>query len=215
MSDSDKEPSDDLSYPTNINSLKITHEEARAVLDHQISILNDIDNKATKTVRITAVILGIVVSAPSVIKNPTDFVNQFTKWGVVGLVLSIALGMITYSSSSPDLGPNSNDINRMLNKKYREDEWLVILLDSYEDWIDRTQRVNRFNGVFLALTQLSLITSLALLAWGVKRGMGINFDLFQVSTASLPILGLILLSVTYPVLLLVEKLWEAWSSWDV
>lgn len=198
MADSDEIPSEDLSYPTNIRSLRITHEEARTVLDHQINILNDIDNKATKTVRITAVILGIVVSAPSVIDNPNNFINPFSKWGVAGLILSIVLGMITYSSSSPDLGPNPSDINRMLDEKYREDEWLVILLDSYEDWIDRTQRVNRFNGVFLALSQLSLITSLALLAWGVKKGMEINFNPLQLSTASLPVLLLLSISIGYP-----------------
>ncbi|MBX0323865.1 hypothetical protein EGH21_12575 [Halomicroarcula sp. F13] len=197
MTDSEESPSEDLSYPSNIRSLKITHEEARTVLDHQISILNDIDNKATRTVRITAVILGIIVSAPSVIENPNTFVNPFTKWGIAGLVLSISLGMFTYSSSSPDLGPNSSDINRMLDNKYRDDEWLVILLDSYEDWIDRTQQVNQFNGIFLALSQLSLITSLSLLAWGVKKGMQIEFSVFGFSTASLPILTIFALSVVY------------------
>jgi len=212
MSDSDDTSSEDLSYPSNIRSLRITHEEARTVLDHQISILNDIDNKATRTVRITAVILGILVSAPSVIENPNTYVNPFTKWGVIGLVLSISLGMFTYSSSSPDLGPNSNDINRMLDEKYREDEWLVILLNSYEDWIDRTQQVNQFNGVFLVLTQLSLVTSLTLLAWGVKKGMGVNFNLFELSIASFPIQAIFVLSVAYPVLILIAKLYRMCTS---
>jgi len=197
MSDSEEMLSEELSYPTDIHSLRTTHEEARNVLDHQIDILNDIDSKATKTVRITAIILGLIVSAPSVIENPNGFVNPFTKWGVVGLVLSITLGMFTYSTSSPDLGPSPNDISRLLDNKYREDEWLVILLDSYEDWIDRTQRVNRFNGVFLALTQLSLITSLALLAWGVKMGLSISFDLIQFQAASLPVYLIIGISVLY------------------
>lgn len=197
MTSSDDEPSNDLSYPSDIRSLRVTHEEARTVLDHQISILNDIDNKATKTVRITALILGIVVSAPSIIKNPNTYINTFTEWGVVGLVLSIALGMFTYSTSSPDLGPNSEDINRLLDNKYREDKWLVLLLDSYEDWIDRTQRVNRFNGVYLALTQISLIMSLILLAIGVKRGVGVNFDVFELSVAPVSIQAILVFAVGY------------------
>lgn len=205
MTNSDDDPPKDLSYPSNIRSLRITHEEARTVLDHQISVLNDIDNKATKTVRITAVILGIVVSAPSIIKNPNTYINSFTEWGVVGLVLSIALGMFTYSTSSPDLGPNPNDINRLLDDKYREDKWLVILLSSYEDWIDRTQRVNRFNGIFLTLTQISLIISLALLAWGVKKGIGVNFDMFEISVASLPIQAILAFSVGYPIVMFFKK----------
>lgn len=206
MADSDDIASEDFSYPSNIRSLRVTHEEARTVLDHQISILNDIDNKATKTVRITAVILGIVVSAPSVIQNPLNFVNQFTKWGVVGLVLSICLGMFTYSSSSPDLGPNPADINRMLDNKYREDEWLVLLLDSYQDWIDRTQQVNRFNGVFLALSQLSLITSLALLAWGVKKALEITFNPVSFRTASLPVIAIFGFTVAYSGIKVVNKI---------
>lgn len=206
MTNSDDDPAKDLSYPSDIRSLRITHEEARTVLNHQISVLNDIDNKATKTVRITAVILGIVVSAPSIIKNPNTYINPFTEWGVVGLVLSITLGIFTYSSSSPDLGPNSKDINRLLNNKYREDKWLVLLLNSYEDWIDRTQRVNRFNGIFLTLTQMSLIMSLALLAWGVKKGIGVSFDMFEFSVASLPIQAILVFSVGYPVLMLFNKL---------
>lgn len=204
MTDEGDDSGDEFTHPTHIRTLRATHKEVRSVLDHQINMLSDIDDMAARTVRITALILAAVLSVPS-FGVPEDFINLKTKWGATALTLSIILGMITYSLSSPDLGPNPNDIERLFEEKYREDEWLVILLDSYRDWIDRTSSLNRFNGSFLALTQASLGIGLLLLFLGVLDGLSVEIEFWSLSLISLPIqiigalaiLGLIYAAIGY------------------
>lgn len=182
----DRSPGDG-SYPRCIESLRTTHDEARTVLDHQIATLNDIDDKAARTVRVTALLLGAVLSAPSVLADPEPFVNVATKWGTSSLVLAVVTGTFTYSVSSPHLGPGPNDIEWMLERRFREDEWLAILLESYADWIDWTDWLNGFNAVYLALTQASLGIGLVLLTVGVFDGLGTSVQLLSVSVYSLPV----------------------------
>lgn len=80
-----------------------------------------------------------------------------------------------------------NDIEWMLERRFREDEWLAILLESYADWIDWTDWLNGFNAVYLALTQASLGIGLVLLTVGVFDGLGTSVQLLSVSVYSLPV----------------------------
>jgi hypothetical protein len=187
MSRSDDRSSNDRSYPRRVESLRKTHEEARTVLDHQIQILDDIDDKATRTVRITALLLGVVVSSTSLVADPYQFINQGTTWGALSLALSIVLGTVTYSVSSPDLGPGPRDIERVRESNYREDEWLMVMLASYEDWIDQTEWISRFNGAFLALAQLSLGVGLLLFVLGVLDSLGASVAFVSISPHSAPV----------------------------
>lgn len=186
MSNPDESPLAEQSYPRNIVALRLTHEEARTVLDHQIDVLGDIDDKAARTVRVTALLLGAVVSTLSLLGNSEPFINQGTAWGTVSLVLSIVLGTFTYGVSSPDLGASPKDIKCVLDRNYREDEWLTILLHSYETWIDRTNRLNRFNSLYLSLTQASLGIGLISLTVGVLDGLEASVSPLTISLYSVP-----------------------------
>lgn len=187
MSRSDGWSSNDRSYPRRVESLRKMHNEARDVLDHQIRIVDDVNDKATRTVRITSLLLGVVVSGGSLVGDPAQFINQGTKWGSLSLVLSIVLGTFTYSVSSPELGPGPRDIERVRESVYREDEWLVVTLASYEDWIAQTDWIGRYNGAFLTLAQLSLGVGLLLLVFGVLDGFGASVTFVSVSLYSVPV----------------------------
>lgn len=187
MSHPDSQSLGDSSYPRCIESLRKMHKEARTVLDHQIRIIDDIDDKATRTVRITALLLGVVASLSSLVAESSIYVNQATKWGTVSLVLAVILGTFTYSVSSPALGPGPRDIERVRENEFREDEWLVVTLASYEDWIDRTDRISRFNGVFLGLTQMSLGVGLLLLVLGILDSLGANISFVSLSPYAVPV----------------------------
>lgn len=118
----------------------------RTVLDHQVAVLADVDDKAARTVRVAVIVLAVV------------------------------LGVATYSFSTPNFGPRSADLDRVLDEKYGEVEWLVVLLDSYADWIDRTAAVNLFNGMLFAFAQAALGVGVSLLAIGTAT----RFDAFAV-----------------------------------
>jgi hypothetical protein len=47
------------------DAYELLHEEARTVLDHQIGILDDVDDKAARTVRITMILVGAVLGIAS------------------------------------------------------------------------------------------------------------------------------------------------------
>ncbi|QZP36300.1 hypothetical protein [Halobaculum magnesiiphilum] len=200
----------EFSHPRNVETLRLLHTDARSVLDHQLAILGDIDDKAARTVRLTVLVLAAVISAPSVIDNPDQYVNQYTVWGGLSLVLSVVLGVITYSSSSPELGPGPSDIERVLDRRFIELEWLVIVLDNYEDWIDRTGRVNRVNGWLLALTQAALAVGLGLFVIGVAQTLTdiSRYVSYPPPEAAYPVIGVVSISAFLAIWLVLTALWK-------
>lgn len=85
--------------------LQTTYENARRVLDAQRETAADVDEKAMRTVRITAVI----VSGAASLLGITDIAYD-PLWATGGLALlvgSLIVGVLTYEESSLYLGPNA------------------------------------------------------------------------------------------------------------
>lgn len=162
---------DDQPRPTDsdIEALRSACEESRAVLDQEIAVLNDIDDAAVWTVRIAAILIGFVVSAASVASSQavsplSTTVRIVTGAGVVTLLLAIFAGIATYSISMPNPGIGHEYRAEVLNEAYTEREWRVLLLEGYQQWIAEMQQENRKHGLYLAVTQLLLLTGAILLA---------------------------------------------------
>jgi hypothetical protein len=66
---------------SDVEVLRSGREEARLVLDHQLQVLNDLQEKAIRTVKIAGVILGLVLSAGT-LPGAERFVNEFTFAGI-------------------------------------------------------------------------------------------------------------------------------------
>lgn len=144
------------------------HAEARTVLDHQIQILDDIDDKAARTVRVTIVLVGAVLGVASFgDQTGISFTNSYILWANTNLILSIALGMKTYNVSDPYLGPNPNDLTDLLDSENEEDMLTFLINKGYNNWISETEFLNRKNGMYLDLTQLSLVVGLLYLTVGL------------------------------------------------
>lgn len=154
---------------SNVETARTVHKEARNVLDHQITLLDDIDDKAARTVRITIVLVGAILGAAS-LEDSTGFSlgSNYIMWGTAYLIFSIALGMKTYNVSEPFLGPNSRDLRSLLSETSDEEDMLTFLInDGYTTWISETEFLNRVNGWYLDLTQWSLVIGISLLAMGL------------------------------------------------
>lgn len=188
---------------------KLLHHETRAVLESQIETLDDIDDKAARTVRITALLVGAVFGAVSFGDASSLVVNQYTWWGGVSLVVTVVLGMTTYSQSSPYVGPKPDDLRR-LSRATDSSEQLVerLLSDGYQGWVEYNGSLNRIDSYFLALTQWALATSLVLFGAGLSgefaRGVSSlpKVPAFAVFSRSVPFLPLPLTPASSPVVLL-------------
>ncbi|OLZ39338.1 hypothetical protein A6E15_18295 [Natrinema saccharevitans] len=153
-----------------LEALRFICEESRNVIDHQINDLNDIDDKALRTVRITMVVIGFVVAAAQV-ENADPIFNPITTLGSTFLILSIISGVITYSASNLDLGPGPNYLSDVIQKANSEKKERIEATQSYAYWMYKNEGVVRRNGWYLVITQLLLVVGLLLLAYGAWRGV--------------------------------------------
>lgn len=154
----------------NLEALRFICEESRNVIDHQIADLNDIDDKALRTVRITMVVIGFVVAAAQV-ENADPIFNPVTTLGSIFLLFSIISGVITYSASNLDLGPGPTYLSDVIQKANSEKKERIEATQSYAYWMYKNEGVVRRNGWYLIITQLLLIAGMVLLAYGTWRGV--------------------------------------------
>jgi hypothetical protein len=130
---------------------EVTYQEARAVLEAQRETLADMDTKAVRTVRITVILMGVLLSAWRVeagLLNPL-----FAIVGGLALVGSLATGTFTYSESELYLRPNETYVERLADNEYDGDDWEQELLRNFGRWIDENATEIRFNGRLLSVTQ--------------------------------------------------------------
>ncbi|WP_323173633.1 hypothetical protein [Natrialba sp. PRR66] len=153
-----------------IESLRFICSESRDVIDHQIDDLDDIDDKALRTVRITMVVFGLLVAAAQ-IEGSDPIFNRITVLGGGLLLLSIIAGAGTYSASDLHLGPGPNYLIDVVSKANTEKKERVEALGSYAYWMYENERIVRRNGTYLIITQLLLVLGLLCLAYGAFTGV--------------------------------------------
>lgn len=93
----------DYSQSEDVEVLRSSREEARTVLDHQIQLLSEIHAKALRTIRITVLVLGVILSSTA-FPETRQFVNWLTVAGVTSLVFAILSGLVAYTASNPNFG---------------------------------------------------------------------------------------------------------------
>ena len=145
---------------------ELIREEARTVLDHQIRNLNDVDDVAARTVRITAIIIGGLLGVTSLSGDQgVSLSNTYVLWGGAYLLLSILLGLHTYNVSDPYFGPGKRVLNQW-GEHDSKSELLPAMNEKYADWIDDMEVLGAINGISLDLTQLSLGIGLIYVSFG-------------------------------------------------
>lgn len=151
-------------WPTGREAL--TYQEARTVLDAQRETLADIDDKALRTVRLTAVLLGLVVAAAR-LGGPELFDPRLSAIGVTLLFGSIVTGIATYSESDIFLGPNRQYIEQLTADSFVGTEWHTDYLMTAAFWIGANADDIRWNGQLLTLTQGLLVLGLGALTLAI------------------------------------------------
>jgi hypothetical protein len=169
----DQPHSDDLPVPVrresndqfDVGTLAFLYEDARRVIDHQIAYLSDVDDKAVWTVRINAVIIGAVLSVYQ-LSSQVSLTDPIPGVAPVAFLLSMAAGIVTYTTSDAQFGPGPRYIDTVLDVPAVESHWRRETLRSYADWIEDNEHVGRRNGTYLLVSQLLLLLGLATLTTG-------------------------------------------------
>ena len=155
-----------------IEALRVTQDEARTVIDHQIQTFNDVDNKAAKTSRLSGLLLGLILTAASFLAQTSAFdvapyVNNFTIGGVVLLIVSFIFAIVTYTTTNIETGVGPKGIRRLVDRKYSEKEWLILLLRSEAAWMEKNEKRQTINGSLLTVSHTTLVLAIILIAGGV------------------------------------------------
>lgn len=162
MTQCDGTPSSDC----DVETLQIQREEAKDVLDQQNEKLRDIDDKALRTVRITVLLLGVLLSFLKLFGGRVSAINAYTILGSWLLVSSVVSGVLTYSVSGPYFGPGSEYVDRVLHHTPTKSDWEATLLRGYADWMEDMKKLNGANAKLLLLTQALLIAGVVSITYG-------------------------------------------------
>jgi hypothetical protein len=172
MGDEEDRSSSDPLEEHDIESLRLSQEEARAVLDHQIESFRRIDDKAARTFRLDGLLLGLILTGLSFItqSNSIEFgtiLNNWTISGVIFLITSFILAVATYTVTDVNTGLGPSDIRRLVTKEYTEKHWLILLLRSEAAWMEENTRRQDINGKLLTMSHIALIAAVSSLSLGI------------------------------------------------
>lgn len=131
------------------------YEEARAVLDQQNATMMDIDEKAMRTVRLTAVLIGLLIAA--VQYNAGLFNSRLLQASLGLLTLSVVAGIATYDESNLYVGPDGDYIEELAGGEAYDTSWDRDLLETTAGMIaENYDDINR-NARYLRATNGLLI----------------------------------------------------------
>lgn len=158
------------------NALGLTREETRATFEYQVQRIQEIDGKAIEILKANLLLIGILVTAGSIlIQTEFDvgaFLNVFTGFGALLLFVSTGLAGVTYTSSNLRGGLDAADIERAVSQHASESdqEFEERLLRSYGRWIEYNAQVTAVNDMLASATVLIVITAFAYVIVGVAVG---------------------------------------------
>lgn len=149
--------------------LDIAYQEARAVLEAQQATASDIDQKTMRTVRLTAIIVGLVLSVAQLGAVNFDPLTATIAVGV--LIVSLIVGVLNYSASDPIAGPNPQYLRRLVVNDFPESSWETHLLTEAGGWIsDNEEEITR-NGDVLLVQRALLVLGIQFIAVSLSPGL--------------------------------------------
>lgn len=179
--EADSNTSSDDDSKSAVETLEVTREMGRAVIDHQIESLSGLNDKAAYTIRLNILILGVLLTVYSLLANTgvngqspsSHVINGGVGTGVLLSSMSILAAIWTYTSTRKEVGPTGDSILKAINGKtgYSKRGWLKGTIRAQANWIDTNDRVNRRDSFMLFISHLYLFVSIGFYAFGVTWGL--------------------------------------------
>lgn len=137
------------------------------MLDIQVSVLNEIDNKSARLISFVGVLLGVIATVARIVPKATNsggFIDSESiagafalTTGVVGLLLSLVYATITYLSTQFDYGLNADVADALARERdVRRETYRTVVLRAYADSLRENkpviaQNARRFRYALAAL----------------------------------------------------------------
>lgn len=144
-------------------------QEARAVLEAQQATASDIDQKTMRTVRLIAIIVGLVLSVAQL--GAVDFDPLAATIAVGILIVSLIVGILNYSASDPIAGPNPQYLGRLVANDFPETPWETHLLTEAGGWISDNEAEIARNGDVLLVQRVLLVLGIQFIAISLSPGL--------------------------------------------
>jgi len=149
--------------------LDIAYQETRAVLEAQQATASDIDQKTMRTVRLIAIIVGLVLSVAQL--GAVDFDPLAATIAVGILIVSLIVGVLNYSASDPIAGPNPQYLGRLVANDFSETSWETHLLTEAGGWISDNEAEIARNGDVLLVQRVLLVLGIQFIAISLSPGL--------------------------------------------
>lgn len=155
-----------------VESLYVAQEEARTVLDHQIQMFSNVDDKAAITFRLDAILLGLILTAASFVSQSeildlTLYINPLTVIAIIALIVSFVFAVVTFMGTEISTGLAPTGINRLMENRYTETEWLILLLRSEGEWMRANEARQSRNATYLFISHGALILAVVTAFLGI------------------------------------------------
>jgi hypothetical protein len=134
---------------------EVADTEARAVIEAQNVAMADIDDKAMRTVRLNAVLLGLLGTGTRF--APSIFEGWLLAAAFLSLVGSTVCGVVTYNESNIYVGPRGEYVETLATEQFQEPPWAVHLLETMAGMMATNVDVLRRNARWLTATQATLV----------------------------------------------------------
>lgn len=146
---------------SDIEALRVTREESRIALDHQIAMQKDVDEKALRTVRLSLVLIALIVSVaqlmdPGQVTSLDIGTLLSVAAGVLALSITVFIGLGVYVETDVPFGVGPGHRREVRTQAYTEREWLHVVLDEYDEWTDDATASNDLNALWLSRAQVSM-----------------------------------------------------------
>lgn len=115
----------------------------------QIDTLNGIDDKAASVARLVTILVGLLLSAASILVGRTQppvaynrrLLFLFLGVAVLALVVSLTFAIITYLSSRFEYGPKTDIGDYLVDHKVEKQQYIDVLLTGYGETIRNNRNI--------------------------------------------------------------------------
>lgn len=180
-------------------------EESRRVLDYQLSVQEDIDDKALWSIRTAVLVLGLLFSAGSLgdisqFLTLPWYVHVLAGSGVSLLLLTVYFGIGSYTMTETYPGISHRQRIKSHQGSYDYEEWYADLLLNYQWSITGQKSWNERNGFYLFVTHVCLLGGTTSIVSAGAIALFLTYD----SSNGIALVGGLLFPVAVVVVLLLR-----------
>lgn len=184
-----------VTQPAAYDQLEDAINRFERTIDHQIDLLREIDNKAQRVVQYTAVLIGVIFTALSLIlqtdnvaltdAGPNALASFLT--GLGGFLFAICAAIITYLSSVQEYGLAREFGYNVADSVFDDQTYKEAILNSYADAVADNRRVIAVNAKRFGYSLAALFAGIVFSSLGgffllTSFGAVVNFILGALST---------------------------------